>query len=179
MVNENHEFDYTVTKKPEGKYLLHRILMILGYVVFGAVYFFGLAIAHLYPIMAFIILIEWILIFFTWRYVSIEYKYETASGAIRFYKVYGGKKKVLLLEKRIKEFKNVSPYNEEAAKALTAENFSKKHYLNRSEKDLADCFYAVYEENGEKCLVVFEATQAARKIFRFYNQNTVVTETRY
>ena len=94
-MNENNEFDYTVTKKPEGGYLVKRLLMILLYVVFGAVYFFGLALAHLYPLMAFIILLEWILVFFTWRFVSIEYRYETASGAICFYEVYGGKKKKL------------------------------------------------------------------------------------
>ena len=83
-MNENHEFDYTVAKCSEGLYKIKRILMIFGYIVFGAIYFFGLALAHLYPLMAFIVLIEWILVFFTWRDVSIEYKYETVSGGIRF-----------------------------------------------------------------------------------------------
>ena len=178
-MNENHEFDYTVTKRSEGSYRIKRILMILGYVAFGAVYFFGLALAHLYPLMAFVILLEWILIFFTWRYVSIEYKYETVSGGIRFYEVYGGKKKKLLLEKRIKEFSSVEPYTAEAKAALDGETFSEKHICVRSEEDHTDCFYAIYDTEGGRGIVVFEATQAALKILRFYNQNTVVTDTRY
>jgi hypothetical protein len=112
-MNENNEFDYTITKKVEGKYRLIRFLMIAGYVLFGAVYFIGLAIAHLYPIMAFTPLLIWILVFFTWRYVSIEYRYETVSGGIKFYTVYGGKNKILILEKRIKDFDEISPVNAE------------------------------------------------------------------
>ena len=175
----NHEFDYTVNKKVEGKYLLARILMILGYVVFGCVYFFGLALAHLYPLIAFIILLEWILIFFTWRFVSIEYRYETVSGGIKFFKVYGGKKKKLVLEKRIKEFEIIAPYNAETVLTLSKVDFANKHYFNRSEKDLTDCYYAVYGHECKKSLIVFEATQSALKIFRFYNQNTEMAQTRY
>lgn len=179
MINESHEFDYTIRRKPEGKYLLCRILMIFGYVIFGATYFFGLAALHLYPLMAFIVLLEWIVVFFTWRFVSIEYKYETVSGGIRFYKVSGGKKKKLILEKRIKEFENITPYDDEAKAVLANEIFSEKHFLTRSLKDNADCFYAIYEAEGGKGLIVFEATQSALKTFRFYNSNTVIADTRY
>ena len=95
---ENNSFEYTVSKKIEGKYLAYRILMIVGYVVFSATYFFGMFAAHFLPLMAFTPILTWMLIFFTWRYVSIEYRYETESGVIRFYNVYGGKKKKLMLE---------------------------------------------------------------------------------
>ena len=178
-MDATHEFDYTVNKKVEGKYLLARILMIIGYVVFGAVYFFGMAFAHLYPLMAFIILLEWILIFFTWRYVSIEYKYETVSGGIRFYIVYGGKKKKLLLEKRIKEFSAIAPYDSDSRASLAQVGANVKYFCARSEKSDIDCFYALYDTEKGKEAIVFEATQASLKFLRFYNQNTVVTETRY
>ncbi len=178
-MNENHEFDYTVSKRAEGSYKIKRILMILGYVAFGAIYFFGLAAAHLYPLMAFIVLLEWILIFFTWRYVSIEYRYETASGGIRFYEVLGGKKKRLLLEKRIKEFSAIAPYTEGVRASFADGDFVERHFCVRSTNDLTDCFYAIYDTEGGRGLVVFEATEAALKIMRFYNQNTVVAETRY
>lgn len=178
-MNENHEFDYTVTKCVEGSYRKKRILMILGYVVFGLVYFFGLAALHLYPLMAFVILLEWILVFFTWRYVSIEYKYETVSGGIRFYEVYGGKKKKMLLEKRIKEFEVIAPYVKEEAEILASEKFDERYFCARSENDLTDCFYATYESEKGRGIVIFEATSAALKILRFYNSNTVIAETRY
>lgn len=178
-MNENHEFDYTVTKKMEGKYLVCRMLMVLGYIFFGSVYFFGLAMAHLYPLMAFVILLEWILIFFTWRYVSIEYKYETVSGGIRFYKVYGGKKKKLLLDKRIREFSCIKPYTNEAKAELEKIRFVEKHVCTRSQKDNTDCFYAVYNVGNDKGIIIFEATQASLKILRFYNADTVIAATRF
>ena len=178
-MNENNEFEYTVAKKSEGKYRLYRVLMIFGYILFGAGYFFGLALAHLYPIMAFTPLLIWILVFFTWRFVSIEYRYEAVSGGIRFYKVFGCKKKKLLIEKRIKEFSCIKPYDEDGKADIANEKFVVRHMCVRSEKDASDCFYAIYDTEGGKGIVIFEATQSALKILRFYNSNTVLAQTRY
>ena len=179
-MNENNEFDYTVAKKVEGKYLLHRMLMIFGYVVFGAVYFFGMAIAHLYPLMAFIVLIEWILIFFTWRFVSIEYRYETVSGGIKFYNVFGGKKKKLLLEMRIKEFEEISPLDAESKARILGMGLDKSYSFARSENDDTDKYFAIFKDkDGKSCIVYFEATEQALKILRFYNSKTTVVKTRY
>ena len=179
-MNENNEFDYTVAKKVEGKYQLYRLLMILGYVLFGATYFVGLAIAHLYPIMAFTPLLVWILVFFTWRFVSIEYRYETVSGGIKFYVVYGGKKKKLVLEKRIKEFEEISPVDTESKARISGVKFDKSYNLARSEHDDTDKFFATFTDNdGKTGIVYFEATEQALKILRFYNSKTTVVKTRY
>ena len=179
-MTENNQFDYTVTKKVEGKYKTNRILMIIGYVIFAAVYFFGLAAIHMYPLMALIIFFEWMLIFFTWRYVSIEYKYETVSGNIKFYNVYGGKKKKLVLDMRIKDFKSIVPLNEENKKRIEEQSFEKTYSFVRSDRDDTDKYYATFDDsNGDKCIVYFEATQAALKIFKFYNSSTQITDTRY
>lgn len=175
-MNENLEFDYTVTKKVEGDYLLKRILMIVGYVLFGLVFFFGLYMVHLYQFIAFIVLVEWIVVFFTWRYVSIEYRYETMSGAIRFYTVYGGKKKKLTLEMRIKDFSEICPYTEEIGKR----SFAKEISCLSSEKTAPDRYCAIYRDGeGHACVVHFEATQKTLKVLKFYNSATVVTDTRY
>lgn len=175
-MNENLEFDYTVTKKAEGKYRLNRFLMILGYVVFGMIFFFGLYLAHLYQFIAFIILIEWIAVFFTWRYVSIEYRYETLSGGIKFYTVYGGKKKKLLLDMRIKDFLSIKPHDPEAENDECAEQM----ICLSSLKDVPDHYVATYKNAENKlCAVHFEATQKTLKILKFYNSETVVSETRY
>ena len=170
-MNENSAFDYTVAKKVEGKYLLHRILMILGYIFFGSAYFFGLFLAHFYPLMAFVILIVWIMVFFTWRYVSIEYKYETESGIIRFYTVYGGKKKRLMLEKRIKDFKEISPCTEENLTRISAMQFDNAYRFVRSESFGSDDYFATFDLDGKNCIIYFEANEQAMKIFKFYNSS--------
>ena len=170
-MNENSAFDYTVAKKVEGKYLLHRILMIVGYVLLGSAYFFGLFLAHFYPLMAFVVLIVWITVFFTWRYVSIEYRYETESGMIRFYTVYGGKKKKLVLEKRIKEFIEISKCSEDNLARISAAEFNNVYRLVRSESFGPDDYFATFELNGKNCIVYFEANEQALKILKFYNSS--------
>lgn len=170
-MNENSAFDYTVAKKVEGKYLLHRILMIVGYVLLGSAYFFGLFLAHFYPLMAFVVLIVWITVFFTWRYVSIEYRYETESGMIRFYTVYGGKKKKLVLEKRIKEFIEISKCSEENLSRISAVEYNNVYRLVRSESFGPDDYFATFEHNGKNCIVYFEANEQALKILKFYNSS--------
>jgi len=175
-MNENLEFEYTVTKKVEGRYLVNRLLMIAGYIIFAMVFFFGLFILHLYQFIAFIVLVEWILIYFTWRYVSIEYRYETLSGEIKFYTVYGGKKKKLLLRKRIKDFTEIKPFSEELAKR----EYSNEIFCLSGIKSNTDRYCAVYkDDNGLDAAVHFEATQKTLKILKFYNSETVMSDTRY
>ena len=177
-MNENNEFDYTVTKKIKGKYLLHRILMILGYIAFALTFFFGLYALHLYQFIAFIILVEWIVIFFTWRYVSIEYRYETVSGSIRFLCVYGSKTKKTVLEHRIKDFSVLAPCKNMAE---VTEGRSLAH-INclLSEDGAPDSYYGIYQnEEGQDCAVFFEVTQKTLKILRFYNAETVHADTRF
>lgn len=166
-MNENLEFEYTVSKKVEGKYRLHRLLMILAYIVFGGAFFFGLFLAHLYPLMAFSVLVEWIAIYFTWRYVSIEYRYETLSGGIKFFTIYGGKTKREDLSLRIKDFDEIGAYNSDVA----ARSFDMKYsYLSSDSKQ--DAYYATFKNNdGKECIVLFEAIDRSLKIFKFYNSN--------
>lgn len=174
-----NEFDYTVTKKVEGGYRTRRILMIALYVVFGLVYFFGLAAIHMYPLMALIIFFEWMLVFFTWRYVSIEYTYSIVSGNMTFYEVYGGKKKKAMLEKRVKTFTEIKPLDEVEKGLLEKRDFKNTYRFLRSENDNTDVYFAVFsEEDGSESIVYFEAIQQLLKILKYYNSNTVVTQTR-
>ena len=166
-MNENLEFEYTVTKKVEGKYLLQRILMVIGYAVFAGVFFFGLFLAHLYPLMAFVILVEWIVIFFTWRYVSIEYRYETISGGIKFFTIYGGRTKKEILSLRIKDFDEIGRLND----SIDTNSFDKKYSFISSEK-CSDIYYATFFEDGKRCIVLFEAIDRSLKILKCYNLNT-------
>ena len=178
-MTEFHEFDYTVTKKPEGQYRVKRMLMIGLYVLFGFVYFFGLAAIHLYPVMALIIFFEWMLVFFTWRYVSIEYKYSIISGNMSFYEVYGGKKEKAILEKKVKSFTEIRPLKEAEKAELAGRKFAKTYSFIRSENEESDKYFVIFtEDDGCESIVYFEATQQTLKILKYYNSNTVVTETR-
>jgi hypothetical protein len=153
--------------------------MISLYVAFGLVYFFGLAAIHMYPLMALIIFFEWMLVFITWRYVSIEYTYSIVSGNMTFYEVYGGKKKKALLEKRVKSFIEIKPLDETEKALLQKRSFNKTYSFVRSKSDDTDVYFAIFaDENGTESIVYFEAINQSLKILKYYNGNTVITQTR-
>ena len=53
---------------------------------------------------------------------------------------------------------------------------SRSEYRFISSDDAPDIYYALLEEDGELSVVLFEATQKALGILRFYNPMTVVTK---
>ena len=178
-MSESVENFFTVTKKPEGKYKQKRILFILGYIIFGLAYFFGLFAAHLYALIAFIVLLEWILIFFTWRYVSIEYKYEIESSNVNFYTVYGGKSKKLVITRHIKDFEEIKPLDSTVKDEIKSGIYKKVNDF-RSSENSEDGYCATYfDENGKYSIVCFDGSQKTLKLFKYYNSRTVVIPTRY
>lgn len=177
-MNELSENFFTVTKKPEGTYKRNRIFMILGYIVFGLAYFFGLFAAHLYVLIAFIVLLEWILIFFTWRYVSIEYKYDIESSTVRFYEIYGGKKQKEKFEWHIKDFDTIAPLDD-TVRSEIKNGVYKTVNIFLSSTNSPDGYYATYiDKNGENGIVCFDGSQKTLKLFKYYNSKTVIVPTR-
>lgn len=178
-MNEFNEYEYTVSQKSEGKWKRNRILMVLFYAVFGLVFFFGFFALHLYPLMALVILAEWILVFFTWGYVSLDYKITTGSGRIDFINIYGGRRQKIILEKNIRDFDIIAPLDGDAEERLKKTAFAKSYDFTSS-VSATDRYYATFkDETGKDCVVCFEATQKLLKILRYYNPSTVIGETRY
>ena len=69
--------EYTYEKKAEGKMRILKYLLIVGYVLFVALYFLICYITRLIPLFALCPLITWIMVYFTWHYVSYDVYYNT------------------------------------------------------------------------------------------------------
>ena len=178
-MSESIENFFTVTKKPEGKYRQKRILFVLGYIIFGLLYFFGLFAAHLYAFIAFIVLLEWILVFFTWRYVSIEYKYEIESSNVKFYVIYGSKSRKLILTRHIKDFDEIKPFDPAVKEEIKSRKYKAVNDFRSSESS-QDGYCATYtDESGSMSIVCFDGSQKTLKLFKYYNSKTVITPTIY
>ena len=135
-------------------------------------------ILKLWPLGMFTPLFTIILIFFTWRYVSVEHEYIIVSGTITFTEIYGGRSRRQKLECKIKDFEKIAPMTDEykdiyAAKDITAV------YDFRGSTATPDAYFAAFRtKDGKKAVVYFEATAKALKIFQFYNrQGTVMSTT--
>lgn len=168
-------YEYTVAQRSEGKWSFYRWLMLSGYVLFAAIYFLIAYITRFIPIVAILPLFLWILVYFTYKYVKPEYKYEICESYLRFYVIFGKKSKEIIkirlcdadcimpLECAIEEIKAYAPKN-----TYSAIPSSKS----------TDLYIILYkDEHNIPSAFMFKATSDALKCLKFYNKKTVITDT--
>ncbi len=170
MVNELYE--YTVTKKAEGKYLMLRLFMVLLYAVCVGAFFLVCYITRLIPVFALCPLLLWVLVFFTWRYVSIEYKYTVEAGMLRLYTVYGGKLVKETASLHIKEASGFVPIRE-SREQLDAFGAKITYDLLSSESAPKDPYALLITKNGIKTAALIEAPEPSKKAILYYASESV------
>lgn len=167
--------EYVVTKKAEGKNLLLRILLITLYVSFALSYFiFFTVVLPIVMLIALLPLFIWMLVFFTWRYASVEIEYQILSGTVTFYHIYGGRSRRKKFAYKIKDMLTVAPmdrsHESDYTRAASVHDF-------RGSRGSPDAYYFTYQNNGKHCAVFFEATSKTLKSFRYYNSAATVIST--
>ena len=170
-----NQYEYIVKQKSEGAWKMRRILIIFGYVVFNLAFLGAFLLTFPWAI-TFLPLLDWALIFFTWRFVSPEYEYSTLSGEITFTTIFGGKTRRELFKTNIKDFLKIAPYDAEAETYVSAQKCN-RDFKCMSSLQAPDLYYGIFMLGEDKCVVYFEATEKALKIMKYYNHNTVVTPT--
>ena len=84
-----NRFSYAAAKKGEGLLLFFRVLLIFGYVLFSAAFFGVCYRLALVPVVAVLPLLLFILIEYTWRYVSYDVYWQIEGGTMTFGRIYG------------------------------------------------------------------------------------------
>jgi len=183
MIDITVPYEYTVEQKSEGSLRLKRLALLALYILYPAVLIFvvgsGTA-AIVAPLLAFIPLSLWAIIFLTWRYVKISYQYVITSGRLSFVKHYGARTHKMQFEVAIKDAKLIAPIGfREHDERL--EIFSPEiTYSALSSKRAEDQYYIAFENaEGKKCVFFFEATKKALEICKMYNPKIVVIQVRY
>ena len=138
-------YEYVVSPAKQPIWKLKRTLAIIGYIVYAITVFgIGVYTKLLLPMMALVPLSTWILIFFTWRYVAVEYEYSFVSGTMTLTKILGGRARKKVLEVRIKELHMIAPYDGDYIKQ--AEAFKpEKSYDFVSSMQSPDLYFALLE----------------------------------
>ena len=98
------------------------------------------------------------------------------SGQMTFTRIYGGMKRKKILDLTIKDFRECAPRTAESDAKLKARGDVAKTYSFSSHSTAVDQYYALFERDGQLCVVYFEATEKTLKILRYYNPVTVVTK---
>ncbi|MBP3583981.1 MAG: hypothetical protein J6K44_08050, partial [Clostridia bacterium] len=74
--------EYTYDKKNEGKIKKQRTLMLVLYIAVAIIYFAVCCITKLLPLIAIEPILIWILVFFTWKYVSYDCYFVFDAGML-------------------------------------------------------------------------------------------------
>ena len=169
-------FEYASEQKAEGKYLALRIVLIGLYVVFSATYFLVAYLTRIIPIVAILPIFLWMLIYFTWRYTSPDYKYSIESGVFTFSVGYTKKKSTPKSSFKISTAEAILPLSEAAEKI--AEFSPIVSYSSVPSVNASDVYVALYtDKDGRRCAMYFIATSQALRLLRFHNSRTVVVPT--
>lgn len=174
--------EYVVAKKVEGQYKMQRILMLLSYagvfaLLLAMVIIFN-NITHLgilaIPLFALAPSAAWMLYFFTWPIVSIEYSFTVDASVLTVEKVMGGKRKVKLFEAKVKELSLIAPYDEEYSKE--ADEFAADNRVEAvPSMDCCDLYFALHTDDaGKKTIIFFQATAQSLKALKYYNSSAIV-----
>ena len=164
----NNYTEYTVSQKAEGIWLLRRTLMILFYVAYGIAFFVlpTMGPVKIPMLVAFLPVTLWIVIFFTWRFVSVEHEYVVSSGVMTFTDVLGGRTRRVLFAVSVKDMTEIAPVPvgdcvPDGVKAVID--------LRGTKASPTGYCFKVQNEEGETFAVLFTATEKALKILRYYN----------
>lgn len=109
----------------------------------------------------------------------IEYEYALVAGVIRMDKIYGSIKRKPWFEAKLSDMTLLAPY--EGGYKTKADAFQADiRYEAASSLDSPDVYVGTYRnEEGNQCVLFFEATNKFINLAKFYNRNIVVKQTRF
>ena len=161
-------YEYSVEQKSEGKWLLAKALMVFFYIAFAAAYFAVIYVTRIIPLGALIPIALWILIFFTWRFVKPEYKYNINGNDFSFSVIYGAR-----TVKNVAKFKinsAIALSSLENAEQLIREMNVEKVYNALPSKNADNAHLIIFkDEKGKICALKFKSTDEALHLIRLYN----------
>mgnify|MGYP003317482153 CR=1 FL=1 len=160
-------YEYTVEQKAEGKFKLMKLSLILLYVLYPVIFMAILFIIQLFQLFALVAVTEWMLVYFTWKYVKPEYEYSVTSGRVTFSIIRGKRSRREVVSFAIKDCLQIAPASDrEWSERLELYN-PEIIYSALSTTSSPDKYYAAFENGeGKRCVFYFEATEKMLKLCR-------------
>lgn len=156
-------FTYTVEKEGKTK-KKRKILLIALYVVWVIVFFtVGVLTKLILPLLCFIPLSVWLLVWLTWKYTHEEISITLFSGTMTVTRLFDGKKPKKLAEVKIKDIECYERYSAEKIAEYKPENV-----INGiRDTNYDEAYIASWGESA----VIMETNEKAVKIIKYYNSS--------
>ena len=159
-------YEYAVDVK-NRRQKLKKVGFIAAYALYVIVVFVvGAIVKLILPLLAFVPLSTWILVWLTWKYTQLSYEYSFFKGELTVKRVFGTNKKSTLANVKIKELIDVRYCNGQNMSDISAD----KVIFAASSESAERLAVATWKnEQGEKTALYFEADEKAMKILHYYN----------
>ena len=175
-MSDFERYEYVIKPAKDKKTVLGRVLLIIGYVFFVIDWIaFGLSTKIFWPLLALIPLSLWILIFFTRRYVNVEYEYSIESGIITFSNIYGGRsrKKVMIFD--IRDAERSLPLSGESTCRAVEDFGAEKEFYFAAGNDVEGSMVALcVDDDNNRLAIAFTADEKLRKLLLMYNRRAML-----
>ena len=164
-------FEYTVAEANNKALKTKKLLFIVGYVAYGAIILALGATTKLFlPLMCFIPLSLWIIVWLTWRFTQVEYEYSFFSGELTVNRILGNRTRKTMTKVRIQQLSAVFPateLNQSKVEAFGVQNT----IMAVSEANAEGIWIALWEdaESGKRMALYFEPNEKSIKILKYYN----------
>lgn len=164
-------YEYVVSKKNSPQLKMKKMLMIGLYVLWGCgLLIVGSIVKLILPLLAFIPISLWVLVYFTWRYTQVAYEYSFFGGMLKVNRLLGERSRRTITEIKIRDLESVVSCGGEDIDAFVAD----RKILAVSAFDTNRMAAAVWtDENNKKNILFFEADEKAIRILRYYNSKAV------
>ena len=166
-----YPYEYVVTPMMSRKLKMKKLLMIGLYVLWGGgLLIVGSIVKLILPLLAFIPISLWILVYFTWRYTQVAYEYSFFGGVLKVNRLLGEKSRRTIAEIKIRDLDSVSCCRSEDINTFEAD----RKIFVASAPDAERLTALVWtDENNQKNVLFFEADEKAMRILRYYNSTAV------
>ncbi len=160
----------------------------VGLILFYALYvlgilFLGMKYSLIAPLIAFIPISLWVIVFITWRRVAVDYEYSVTSGVLTFTKIFGNRARRKIFEMNIKDAVRIAPLGNADVASRGAAYRPEREFVGVSSMSAPDIYFMLFEVNDRKArekrraIFYFEATAKMLSVCRFYNPSgTVLTQ---
>lgn len=108
------------------------------------------------------------LVWYLWRFVSVEYEYTILGGEISFEVIYGRRQRKPCYTAKLQNIEKLSPLNGENVSSATVSGVTKELFFASTRENPNTWYAVIREEGGGKTLLFFEVSQKAEKALRFY-----------
>ena len=173
---DNPTLEYIIKQKNEGQIILRKAGFIGAlFLIFISLLALILNIFSPFLFLPFILLdaaLCALIFFIAWRFFCVEYEITFGSGEINITTIYGRSVRKRLTSIDVNSLIEVGYYDDEAYERLCRASL-KKNYICVSSMAAPVIYYALFDEEKERCILYFEADERAIKYLKLNNSGAL------